>query len=856
MASDAVVNLVVNATQGEAQITADVRRIADTAERNAPRIDLRVDIDQSSVVRALRRLETATDDQSDRITRSLDEGFSDLTASLTAHLDLLSGQLGDLDNGINQLNQSLRDAADAGDDADRSVTGLTDDMDDADNSSRRLAGTFGRVAAGAAGAATRLTLMSAAASGAVPVVGAVVTQLTNLAPAAAAGVTAFVTMKAAALTLKLGLTGVEDALSAVFDPDADPAAVAEALEKLSGNARAFVVQAQKMKPALDALRLDVQDRLFKGLDKTLENTAKSVFPDLERAAQDFADTFNRMAKDTGSQAEQLAEDGTLGKALDSGTSAFAKLEKVPGQVLAAIVRLAAAGGPLLNRLTKRVADTADSISKRLEKASKSGALEDSVNEAGDAFKQLGRIAGNVFGAISNVFGAIDASGGSLFGTLEMLTQALEDATATKTFQDTLGALVDLSQTLAQTAIPLLGEAFKALAPVVQTLAPVFEQIVERLGDDLMELIPALAPVLEELAGLFGDLLIAVLPLIEEGIQVLIENMPELQELFGALRELVKELAPLILYLAVGLGEFLEPAVKLVIIATTGWILIIKEVVEAIRGIIEVAGTLVGDLNGAVKPAITSVSQLLDGDFQGSLDTATNGVIGFTATAVSRFDGFSTRLLSITASMFARFNGIADSGWANFQNGAQSMALRVAGFLNGLADDLVSIALGIASAMYSAGQRIMDSLSQGMFSRLTSVVSTVQSIVGQIRDFMPFSPAKRGPLSGRGYPLYSGHALIESFAQGIAQRAGLLNDTLERTLAVPMANTGLTASLNTTGNVATVGGATAAAARTVNAVSAPNVTVYLGNELVRQYVTTVVDHSNEQRDRLAAQGTRI
>lgn len=798
MASDAVVNLVVNATQGEAQITADVRRLADTAERNAPPINLVVQVNNRQITNVINQINGDVDDLDRRLGRA--------------------GSSGD------RLGSILR--------------------------------SVGTGAVGLAGAATKITLVGSAAAGALPLVGALVTQLANLAPAAAAGVTAFVAMKGAALTLKLGLTGVEDALTAVFDPDADPAAVAEALDKLSKNARAFVLQAQKMKPALDKLRLDVQDRLFKGLDKTLEDTAKATFPDLRNAAQDFATTFNRMAKQAGTDAQELAEEGTLGKALDSGSSAFAKLERLPGQVLAAIIRLAAAGGPLLNRITARVAEVADSITAKLKKASETGALEDSVNDAGDAFRQLGRIAGNVFGAISNVFTALDSSGGSLFGTLEAVTQALEDATATETFQETLGVLVSLSQTLVNTALPLLGEAFKALAPVVQALAPVFEEIVERLGVQLMELIPALAPVLEELAGLFGDLLIAVLPLIEEGIQVLIENMPELQELFAALRDLVVELTPLILYLAVGLGEILVPTVKLIIIATTGWILIITEVVRAITDLIEIAGTLVGDLNSAVQPAIKSVSQLLDGDFKGSLDTATTGVIQFTATAIQRFDSFSSELLTTTASMFARFNGIADSGWKNFQNGATSLALRVAGIIDSMADSIISQTLGLASRMYSAGQAIINSFSQGIFSRLTSVIATVQDMVSQVRDFLPFSPAKRGPLSGRGYPLYSGQALIESFAQGIAQRAGLLNDTLERTLAVPMANTGLTASLTATGNVATVGGATAAAARTVNAVAAPNVTVYLGNQLVRQYVTTVVDDNNAQRDRLAAQGTRI
>lgn len=197
MSSEAVVNLVVNAADAETQVNVQLRRIVNEAERRAPDISLQVNIDNSSVV-----------------------------------------------NAINNLNTQIINA-----------------NRDSESSTRGLSDTFTGLATGIArtvAGATRLTLIGGVMTQAIPLVGALATSLEALAPAAAAGVAAFVTMKAAALTLQIGLTGVQEAITAVFDPDADPAAVAAALERLSGNARAFVLELQSMRPAFDRLRLDVQ----------------------------------------------------------------------------------------------------------------------------------------------------------------------------------------------------------------------------------------------------------------------------------------------------------------------------------------------------------------------------------------------------------------------------------------------------------------------------------------------------------------------------------------------------------------------------------------------------------------------
>ena len=794
MASDAVVNLVVNATDAESQVNIQLRRIVNDAERTAPDISLQVNIDNASVVNAI-------------------------------------NALGDRINAVNR-------------DSDRSTRGLTDTF-------TGLAGGIGRAVA----ASTRLVAIGGIASQAIPLVAGLASAIQSIVPAAAAGVSAFVTMKAAALTLQLGLTGVQEAITAVFDPDADPEAVAGAMEKLSGNARSFVSVLQTMRPAFDRLRLDVQDRLFEGLDDELKSVARSTFPELRTAARSFSDTFNDMARGVASGAREVGDNGTLGQALTQGTTAFSKLERIPGQVLVAVTQLAAAGGPLLNRFVDRIVDLADSASKALDGAFESGALEDAVNAAGDVLAQLGRIAGNVFGILGNLMDAAGESGQGLFGALEQVTQALEDLTASDQFQDTLGALIEVGQELISAVLPLLEEAFLALAPAIQILAPYVQDIIELLGEKLAELIPELAPVLAELAVLFGEILVAIAPLVEQGINLLIELMPELIPLFEAITTLVQDLAPLIEYLAVGAVALLGPTLKVAIEFLTNFVLGLDLVVRAIDETIKWIFDFASALTNQADPGVRAFTQLLNGDFKGALDTTAVTIRDLTLKGVDYLINFAARGASELLGLAIRGRDYIISGFNQMATWILTKTSQAVGYVSNMKDGILSLVYGLSGQLYNAGVSMISSLIDGMLSQLGRAVSAAASVVGSIRDFFPSSPAKRGPFSGRGYPFFSGQEVINSFARGIESRVSVarraINGTLGGALIPASAGTDPLSGLMS-------GPGYAGIANTTFARLTPNVnvSVLLGNDQLLPYFQTVVDEDTLQRDRLAAQGTRV
>lgn len=792
MASDAVVNLVVNAAGADSRIAAQLRLIADDAERNAPDITLQVRVDDQGRLRDARGRFVAMQGDVDRTNRGV-LGLSDSVGDLSNHLFSAA-------KGIGQL-----------------------------------------------------ALKGAALSQLVPVAAGLVTSITNIAPAAATGVAAFVTMQAASATLKLGLTGVSDALGAVFDPDADPEKVAEALKNLSTNAQAFVKQVQQLKPEFDKLRLDVQDRLFRDLDKTLVSTAKATLPTLRNAAREFADTFNAMGRDVGTQARQLAKEGTLGKALDGGAAAFENLRDIPGQVLLAIGRLSAGGAPLLERVTDRIADLADGLTDKLAKASASGALEDAVNAAGDAIAQLGRIGANVFETLGNILGLATTQGDGLFGTLEKVTAALADVTDDAPFVDILTTLISLGGTLVDTILPLLEEALAAIAPAVSDLGPVLEDLVKLLGDQLAQIIPELAPLLQQLVINFGLLVEAAAPLVPPLVEIAITLLPLFMQLLQELVPVIEDTVPVIQFIADVLTNYVIPALKLTVDAAVFFVDQFSTSVDMVKDMAEDLGSFVSRVfREVIKPAIDTVSALLRGDWSSAWESARSTVEGAAGAALAAVDratgGMGTDIRNFLSGTLSSWRSSFDQ-LVSATRSRLSDASNLIGSLPGRARS----ALGdLGSVLYNAGRSLISGFISGIRSQLSAVASAASDIVGTARDFFPFSPAKRGPFSGRGYTRFSGQKLITDFAQGIQDRRGVVARELMNAMNNPLIGPARPIATSDPATHPVALGQLAAAGFTRSSTS---VQLFIGNEEFRGYMRAIVNGELDDFNRQASQGVR-
>ncbi|MFF6825055.1 phage tail tape measure protein [Streptomyces longwoodensis] len=122
-------------------------------------------------------------------------------------------------------------------------------------------------------------------------------------------------------------------------------------------------------------------------------------------------------------------------------------------------------------------------------------------------------------------------------------------------------------------------------------------------------------------------------------------------------------------------------------------------------------------------------------------------------------------------------GLIVKHWSSIKTGTVNKAMEMLNWVRGIPGRITSALGNLGNLLRGSGMALIQGFINGIKSKLGSVRSAAGSVVGAARDFFPFSPAKEGPFSGRGYTTYSGEALVEGFQSGIAARIPALRAQL-------------------------------------------------------------------------------
>lgn len=88
------------------------------------------------------------------------------------------------------------------------------------------------------------------------------------------------------------------------------------------------------------------------------------------------------------------------------------------------------------------------------------------------------------------------------------------------------------------------------------------------------------------------------------------------------------------------------------------------------------------------------------------------------------------------------------------------------FIRSLPERGLALLNAVKDRFFNAGRAIIQALKDGMMSMLAPLISAVQFIVGKVTDYLPGSPAEKGPLSGEGYSLYRGQRMMQDLIKGM------------------------------------------------------------------------------------------
>lgn len=677
----------------------------------------------------------------------------------------------------------------------RSTQSMAEGLSDGGREGGRFGQVLGRLAGMAGklgGVALSIGAMGAKLGIAVPLAAGLVATLANIAPAAALGVSAMLALQLATQTVKLGMVGVGDAVSAALDPS-KAAEFEEALKELSPSARAFAKEVKKLSPQFKKLQQDVQERMFKGFDKVLKDMGKSTLPVLRKSLLSSADALNKMGKGVGQAAIGLSKDGTLGTALKGATDGLHNLSRMPGQLVTGLGQVAAAAAPAFSRLTKAAGKAFDRFSEQFTRAFESGRLEAAIEQAIDLIAQLGRIAGNVFKIVGSVFGAAQVSGGGFLGVLEEITKSLAKTFASPEVQAGLKSLFETMSTLAKVAAPLLSKAIVIIAGVFEQLAEPAQELIKVLGDGLGKILDALGPVLIEAAKAAGELVKAFLPFIDLATDLIAELLPSLTPLFRDLGKVFQEAAPFMAQLAENIGnqlkpvlealpgileELLPPFVQLakdvlpqltdILVGLAPELLRCSEalaqllldlapliakflelaavilshilpavgpiIIGAIRLLADVLSAVAAIVNRYIVPAVKGFAALMRGDFSTAIAHARTIISNFKEDAQKTIQTMVGTIGRALGGLARLMGAKAFEGATNFLKGIGKMAMNSLAKAAALPGQIRRAMGSLNGLLFSAGADIIRGLINGIRSQVSALSGMLGGITGMIPDW--------------------------------------------------------------------------------------------------------------------------
>ena len=184
-----------------------------------------------------------------------------------------------------------------------------------------------------------------------------------------------------------------------------------------------------------------------------------------------------------------------------------------------------------------------------------------------------------------------------------------------------------------------------------------------------------------------------------------------------------------------------------------------------KGFGEILGNVVGFAINSVVVGITNLVNLIS--------LAADGVSFFASLLTGDFSGATDAakgmLRTLRGMLFSIFDLFGAGDWFNsFVDGAISAFNKI---FAGLSDVWNRVTAWLDSfSLFESGSKLLSTLVDGVASGAGKLVDAVSGALGKVRDYLPFSDAKKGPLSTL---TKSGMALVGTLGEGVSSNAGAL-----------------------------------------------------------------------------------
>ena len=214
----------------------------------------------------------------------------------------------------------------------------------------------------------------------------------------------------------------------------------------------------------------------------------------------------------------------------------------------------------------------------------------------------------------------------------------------------------------------------------------------------------------------------------------------------------------------GIKTFILPVINQIIFgilagfqAVAGFI---QEHSDVIMGIITVVWAVI---SGAIATAVSIISTIITVGFE---------VISTVIAAAWEFIELSVQ------NAWAVISGLLSAGLKILQGDWSGAWESMTGVLDDVMGNVEDFFGDLVTLFFDSGKKIISTLADGILSMASAPVKAIEEVLGAVREFLPFSDAKKGPLSSL---TLNGGKIVTTMAEGIYQQRGALASAMDSVL---------------------------------------------------------------------------
>ena len=309
------------------------------------------------------------------------------------------------------------------------------------------------------------------------------------------------------------------------------------------------------------------------------------------------------------------------------------------------------------------------------------------------------------------------------------------------------AVMEVVTQIGESVQPVITSIMGTLQQLASVLFPVIMQAIQDLAPVLTSVVTAVTPVLTTIISLIGQLIETLLPVL----------LPAIVLILGVVQTVLPTVLSLFQTVFNGIMRVVNavmPVIQAVIQTAMG---VIQSIIQIVLGVIN------GDW-GKVWEGIKSLASTIWQGIQNIISAGIDVVKGV-------IDNVLNTIKGIWDAMWGGISSGISGIWDGIQNGVRGGIDGIWNAITGIKDSLVGFFSGAWSWLVDSGRSIIDGLVNGIKRAVGGAVNAVSGCVQSIRNLFPFSPAKTGPFSGKGWVLYSGMSIMNALADGVSKKAG-------------------------------------------------------------------------------------